>query len=409
MKTYLINTYRNLSNTTQVLDFISTIRNTEWIVYNDDNQEVEKFLFVSDDNLLVSVNGKTKESKWQYIKINKSLVIDNGNSKYLFKIRVFNKDIVVLNIDSTNSYTFLINSKSELLVEPTFEKIQWYLIRECQFDILSDSQRNDYEQELSRKREEESILIKKNKDKRARQIRQFYRVLGFLFIVLVVGFSIHSYIQYKKLHPTILITEETNRNAVDLGLSVKWASCNLGANSPEEYGNYYGWGDPTGQDIFRYYDDIIGDLCKRFPVRSSLEPPISIINSQNDIVKQNWGKKWRMPSVDECRELIEKCTIEYIEYKRVKCAKLTGPNGNYIILPSAAFKSGDEGNWMAKYNEYCIYIWSGELIHLDYHSPELSKAAYLALYEDMFHNKPIVAEIKEMDRYENLPVRGVTE
>ena len=121
MKTYLINTFKKATTAGQHLDFISTIKSQEWVVFNDDKNYVEKFLFVDDSKLLVSVNGKSSYSKWEYIKINSSLVIDDEKNRYLLNIVVCNKDIIVLNIDSTDSYSFLINSKSSSLKDATYE------------------------------------------------------------------------------------------------------------------------------------------------------------------------------------------------------------------------------------------------------------------------------------------------
>lgn len=71
---------------------------------------------------------------------------------------------------------------------------------------------------------------------------------------------------------------------------MKWATCNIGANKPEEYGNYYGWGEPTGTDVF---DDSepVDKLNKRFPARADrFLPPYSIINTSRDIANYNWGE-----------------------------------------------------------------------------------------------------------------------
>lgn len=75
---------------------------------------------------------------------------------------------------------------------------------------------------------------------------------------------------------------------------MKLATCNIGANKPEEYGNYYGWGEPTGTDVFGHDSEPVGMLIKRFPLRENETfPPYSIINTSKDIAKHNWGGKWR--------------------------------------------------------------------------------------------------------------------
>lgn len=186
MKTYLINTLRNISTTSRSLDFVSTIKTSEWIIFNEDKSTIEKFVFVDNENMLVSVNGKTSYSKWKYIKVNTSLVIDDGQNKYLFKVIVCNENIIVLNVDSTNNYSFLINAKSSLKDE-TYENIQWYLMRKCELDILNEKQRELY---LEEKRKEQ---IRKEAEAKRRELEQkrFTNKLligvGVIFVAVIIG------------------------------------------------------------------------------------------------------------------------------------------------------------------------------------------------------------------------------
>ena len=168
MKTYFINTIKNIAANSQSLDLTSTLKSQEWIVFNDDDSFIEKFLFIDNEKLLVSVNGKSSYSKWQYIKVNSSLVIDDENSKYLLKVVVCNKDIVVLNVDSTSDYSFLINSKSSALQNPTYEDIQWYLMRNCGIDILDEEQREIFEKKITEEKRiiaEGKRMIEEKKEK----------------------------------------------------------------------------------------------------------------------------------------------------------------------------------------------------------------------------------------------------
>lgn len=410
MKTYLINTLRNISITNRSLDFVSTIKTSEWIVFNEDKSTIEKFVFVDNENMLVSVNGKTSYSKWKYIKVNTSLVIDDGKNKYLFKVIVCNENIIVLNVDSTNNYSFLINAKSSLKDE-TYENIQWHLMRKCELDILNEKQRELY---LEEKRKEQ---IKKEAEAKRRELeqKQFTNKLligiGVIFVAVIIGCCINNYIEYKKKHPTLYITEKQNQKAVDLGLSVKWATCNIGANKPEEYGNYYGWGEPTGTDVYDHYNTPVRELRKRFPARENgALPPYSIINSSKDIAKYNWGGNWRMPTKDEVQELLNRCEIQLYESRGRKLAKVIGPNGNSIIIPSAGYQDGTGGNWVLKYHNYSIYLYIGEL-----YSPvssakyEENKAAYLFIGDDYDKNfdNVSVTRISAIERYRMLPVRAV--
>ena len=162
MKTYLINTLKNISTINRSLDFVSTVKTSEWTIFNEEKTCIEKFLFVDDEYIYVSVNGKTSSLKWKYIKVNESLIIDDGINKYLFKVIVYNEEIIVLNIDSTNNYSFLINSKSSLKDE-TYKNIQWYLIRKCGLDILDE--KHILKKEKKHDAEKRKKLEKKNSNK----------------------------------------------------------------------------------------------------------------------------------------------------------------------------------------------------------------------------------------------------
>lgn len=133
---------------------------------------------------------------------------------------------------------------------------------------------------------------------------------------------------------------------VDLGLSVKWAGWNLGANSPEQKGGYYGWADSQG--INRSLED------NQYP---SATPPGSISGTQYDTARRLWGNNWRMPNAYEMLELYNECKWEWTTFKSVYGAKITGPNGNAIFLPAAGYREGYD---YGAQNEECTY-WSGSL------------------------------------------------
>lgn len=410
MKTYLINTLKNISTINRSLDFISTIKTSEWVIFNEDKTNIEKFLFVDDENIYASVNGKTSYMKWKYIKVNTSLVIDDDTNKYLFKVVVCNEDIIVLNIDSTNNYSFLINPKSSLKDE-TYENIQWYLIKKCGLDILDEKQREIFLEEKKKEQEKKEEEARK-KELAQKQLTKKNKITAVVILVAIfICAGILTYIDYRKQHPRLYTTEKQNQVAVDLGLSVKWATCNIGANTPEDFGNYYGWGEPTGTDVYKPDRDPIYMLNKRFPTREdNTLPPYSIINTSKDIAKYNWGGNWRMPTKEEALELIYKCKIQYYESNEKKVIKVIGPNGNFIIIPSAGFFDGTGGNWLLDYHDFSTYLYIGELFTSvsDYEYSE-NQASYLFIGDtyDENLNKVKVKKISSIERYKMLPVRAV--
>ena len=118
--------------------------------------------------------------------------------------------------------------------------------------------------------------------------------------------------------------------AVDLGLSVKWASWNVGASAPEEFGGRYGWADPTGEKRTTELDD--------YP---SATPPENICGTEYDIARAQWGDGWRLPSQAEFQELVDNCTWEWTEMNGVAGRRATAVNGNSVFFPAAASRDGE--------------------------------------------------------------------
>ncbi len=117
---------------------------------------------------------------------------------------------------------------------------------------------------------------------------------------------------------------------VDLGLSVKWATCNVGASKPEEYGDYYAWGETNTKSSYKE------DNCTTYGKQMN---DISG-NPQYDVARKKWGVTWRMPTKAEMLELINSCTCQWTTQNGVKGYKVTGPNGNHIFLPAAGYRYG---------------------------------------------------------------------
>ena len=123
---------------------------------------------------------------------------------------------------------------------------------------------------------------------------------------------------------------------VDLGLSVKWATCNVGASSPEDYGDYYAWGETSTESS---YDGYIGANSKTYS-NDTFNYDISGKTSL-DAARANWGNPWRMPTKSEFEELLNSCTWTWTTLNGVKGYKVSSKkNGNSIFLPAAGDCSG---------------------------------------------------------------------
>ena len=132
--------------------------------------------------------------------------------------------------------------------------------------------------------------------------------------------------------------------AVDLGLSVKWASFNLGASSPEEYGHYYAWGEtrPKARYTWENYqwsngnytsltkyntDSAYGDVDNK-----------TVLDLEDDAAHVNLGSGWRMPNQSETYELQTECTWTWTTLGGRNGYRVTGPNGNSIFIPAAGMR-----------------------------------------------------------------------
>ncbi len=151
--------------------------------------------------------------------------------------------------------------------------------------------------------------------------------------------------------------------AIDLGLSVKWASFNVGASSPEDYGGYYAWGETEEKE---YYDWGTYKLCNASHYTMTKYCTISsygtvdnktTLDPEDDVAHVKWGGSWRMPTKAEQDELRNNCTWTWTTQNGVKGYKLTGPNGNSIFLPAAGFRFGADVYSRGDYG----YYWSSSL------------------------------------------------
>lgn len=113
--------------------------------------------------------------------------------------------------------------------------------------------------------------------------------------------------------------------AVDLGLpsGTAWADRNVGASSPEKYGEYYGWGETYPQN-YSHYNNL----------------PNNIAGTSYDVARKNWGSTWHIPTVDQIFELLENCIWNWGSKNGVKGCYVIGPNGNSIFMPAAGYIQG---------------------------------------------------------------------
>lgn len=161
---------------------------------------------------------------------------------------------------------------------------------------------------------------------------------------------------------------------VDLGLSVKWATCNVGAESPSQTGDYFAFGEVEPKtnytwDTYKWCTSENNTLIALTKYYQSISGCPINLSVEDDAARANWGGEWRMPTSSEIHELLEYCTWELTGngYK-VRSTK----NGNYIFLPAGGcmngkspFKRGEQG-----------YYWSSAIIN---DSPKFTLTIYFNL------------------------------
>lgn len=152
-------------------------------------------------------------------------------------------------------------------------------------------------------------------------------------------------------------------HAVDLGLSVKWACCNVGATKPEEHGGYYAWGETEEKSCYDWdtykwcsgdwydYESTMTKYCYYVDNKTVLDP-------EDDVAHVKWGGSWRMPTFEEQKELCYECTWKWTELNGVNGYRVTGPNGNSIFLPAAGYRGGTKLYGRGAYG----YYWSRSFV-----------------------------------------------
>lgn len=114
--------------------------------------------------------------------------------------------------------------------------------------------------------------------------------------------------------------------AVDLGLSVKWASFNVGATSKTEMGDRFAWGETSPKEFYTANTYTFAD--------GKSESRLVSLGNSNDAASANWGNGWRMPTVQEIVELRDKCDRKAHTINGVRGVSFIGPNGNSIFMPA---------------------------------------------------------------------------
>lgn len=136
-----------------------------------------------------------------------------------------------------------------------------------------------------------------------------------------------DYVEYTEDNPNNV--QVSSGEAVDLGLSVLWASCNVGATSPEELGDLYAWGETETKNKFNLDNYLYYDSNSE----SYMDIGMDIKGTDYDVAHVKWGNRWRMPTLNEFKELKSNCEWKWSNFNGVNGYIVTGKNGNSIFIP----------------------------------------------------------------------------
>ena len=174
-----------------------------------------------------------------------------------------------------------------------------------------------------------------------------------------------------------------NHEYVDLGLSVKWATCNVGASKPEEYGDYFAWGETQPKETYDWstYKWCNGSYDTQ--TKYCTDSYYGIVDNKtqlelsDDAARANWGGSWRMPTHEEQEELRTQCTWTWTTQNGVYGYKVTSKKSGYtnksIFLPAAGYRLDSSLSDAGSYG----YYWSSSLY------PDYPDSAYvLRFYSD---------------------------
>ena len=225
----------------------------------------------------------------------------------------------------------------------------------------------------------------------------------------------YSYVACAKIHDEVLsgevknfttVAREAPEGAVELGLSVMWGTCNVGATRAEEYGEYYAWGETRPKADYSWTSYQWSNGSYNSLTKYCTDADYGDVDNktrlelQDDVAHVELGGNWRMPTDEEWTELLTQCSWSWTSINGVSGYKVTsrkpGYTDNWIFLPAAGHRHGDNHFDFGSYGLY----WSSSLSERD---------SYDAWYVYFYDSHVTRRSYYYYDRYLGRSIRPVTE
>lgn len=161
------------------------------------------------------------------------------------------------------------------------------------------------------------------------------------------------------------VAEPDVMEAVDLGLSVMWATCNVGAHAPEDYGKYFAWAETDTKSYYDwetyYYSDSAYNTLTKYCTKPAYgrEDTLTTLQLEDDAAHVRWGGSWRIPTPEETQALFDSCEWEWTDLNGVNGYRVTGPSGSSIFFPAAGYSHKDSvynAGLYAMYWQNALYV-----------------------------------------------------
>ena len=147
--------------------------------------------------------------------------------------------------------------------------------------------------------------------------------------------------------------DNNHPHAIDLGLpsGTKWACCNVGATTPEGFGNYYAWGETKEKEKYDWASYIYCDGT----METCHDIGSDIAGTEYDVAHVLWGKSWEMPTHEQIQELVSNCSCTWTTINEVGGHLFTGPNGRTVFLPESDYwREPWDGNDVQEEDDYLL-------------------------------------------------------